>query len=1323
MSASETLEKGNAKIMTKMFVKKPYLTLVAIVIVLAFGGVSLSKMQTNLMPDMDMPYLAVITTEIGASPQKVQDNVTKPIEDALGTISGVNKVSSTSSSNYGMTMLEFSDDTDMDAALVRVSKALNSLDLPDDCGTPNIMEISADMLATMSVSVGYDGKDIKDVTAFTDKVVIPYLKRQNGVASITETGNINDTIEVRLNQKKIDKVNKDILTHTNKKLRDAQKKIDKAQKKLDEGNSKLKEQEGNLSSKQDDTTSKLAKASVALNQAQAMKASYESTLTSLKANKAALSAEKKAYKDAKILDTYKSLNTMFATFNEKLGEAAKMSEITIPSDVKDAIDNPSEFNEFKTWLTKMGQGDSVKKLTVASMKKVYNIAEVRMPQIDTELANLKTEIKVAQAMVDKINQKMKGMDKKQEQAVAGGYQASAGFGSAQAQMQAGKKEIENAKKELKNAQKQLDESKDAALENANLDALLTLDTLSQLITAQNFSMPAGYIDDKNDDQWLIQIGENYESAKQIKNMVLTKVKGVGSIKISDVANVVTVDNVGDQYAKINGKDSVMLAIYKSSTASTSDVTNALTDSFKELEGKYKGLSITPLSNQGDFIKNIISSVLSSIVMGAILAIIVLALFLKDVRPTVVVAFSIPFSVLFALVIMYFTGININVMSLAGLCLGIGMLVDNSVVVMENIYRLRNKGLSAPRAAVQGTKQVLGPIIASTITTICVFLPMVYTSGTVSQMLIPFSFTISYSLIASLLVAITVVPTLGSITLKKVKNPKHKLFDKIKDAYGESLEFFLRHKVVPLVIAVALLVVCVWKLSEMGLVMMDSMESNQISVSLEVDKKESKQSAYKTADKVMNAIMKVDGIDKVGVTDGNASAMSGSLGGASDNYTSFIFNIITKSDIKTTKQFRKIRKTIEKNTKDIKCKELTVSSSALGSMGSMMEQGLEVNIYGDDMDKLVDISNDFKKMMNDIDGCSGAKNGLEDADKQLHLTLDKNKVANAGLTVAGIYQQLAARINTDKTSITLNVDDTDVDVKLVNKTDELTYENLMKADITATTKDSNGNDKKKTYKLSKFAKIDEGKTAQTLSRENQSQMLTVSADVDESENATLLSRQLQKKIDKYNMPEGYSAEIGGQATQVKDMMIQLVQALALGLLLIYLVMVAQFQSLLSPFIIIFTIPLAFTGGMLGLLLFGQSISAMSMMGFMILMGTVVNNGIVFVDYANRLRIGGVEKRRALVATGKTRMRPILMTALTTILSMSVMVFSQDAGNAMQQGMAIVVCFGLIYSTFMTLYIVPIMYDILYRRQPKDIDTGSDDMDDIPDEAQDYLTDGE
>ena len=241
---------------------------------------------------------------------------------------------------------------------------------------------------------------------------------------------------------------------------------------------------------------------------------------------------------------------------------------------------------------------------------------------------------------------------------------------------------------------------------------------------------------------------------------------------------------------------------------------------------------------------------------------------------------------------------------------------------------------------------------------------------------------------------------------------------------------------------------------------------------------------------------------------------------------------------------------------------------------------------------------------------------------------------------------------------------------------------------------------------------------TITRENQSRYMTVTAEVKDGYNATLLSRTLQEKLDDYSAPHGYSVEIGGESEQVMDMVVQMLKALALGGLLVYLVMVAQFQSLLSPFIIIFTIPLAFTGRMIGLAAFGTSISAMSLMGFMILMGTVVNNGIVFVDYANQLRMAGVDKRTALIATGKTRMRPILMTAMTTILSMSVMVFSQDAGNAMQRGMSIVVAAGLIYATFMTLFIVPVMYDIFYRKQPRVIDVG-DDLDVIPDETSELI----
>lgn len=286
----------------------------------------------------------------------------------------------------------------------------------------------------------------------------------------------------------------------------------------------------------------------------------------------------------------------------------------------------------------------------------------------------------------------------------------------------------------------------------------------------------------------------------------------------------------------------------------------------------------------------------------------LALFLKSVKPTFVVAFSIPFSVLFALIIMYFTGININVMSLAGLCISIGMLVDNSVVVMENIFRLRQKGIPAPRAAVQGTKQVAAPIVASTATTICVFLPMVYTTGMVAQLMIPFAFTISYALAASLIVALTVVPTLGSIILKKTKERKHNWFDKLKNLYGKSLGFSLRHKYIPIIVSVLLLGICIFQMFGTGMTMIDSSESNQISATLQLGNDVTKKKAFKTADKVLDAIMKVKGVSKVSALDGNTGLMTSIMGSSvSEDFSMFSFNILTDDNIKTTEEYKRIRK--------------------------------------------------------------------------------------------------------------------------------------------------------------------------------------------------------------------------------------------------------------------------------------------------------------------------------------------------------------------------------------------------------------------------------
>lgn len=1303
--------------MTRFFVKKPYFMVVAIVIVLTIGAVSLNKMQTDMLPQLELPYMAVITTEMGASPEKVENDITKNMESTLGTISGVEKITSTSSNNYGMVMLEFAEDTDMEAALVRVSKAVSIMELPEGCGQPNILEISMDMVATMYASVNYKGKDIKELSTFTENVVKPYLERQAGVASVSASGMIEDSIEIRLNQKKIDKVNDKILSHVNKKLAEASKKIEDSQKDLKNGKSQLESQEKQLSQKQDETNKQLSEAATQLTKAQATKASYESTVNSLKASQSALQAELDAYKKAKIEESYKSTNGAFLAFQASLGAAAEQSGVTIPKSVKDAVDNKKQLETFVEWMKNIGQGDKVAMLDYQSLQKMYQIVEVRIPQIHTEMSNLDVKIKTAEAVLENINKQMEGLDDKQSQTTQAGYSASAGFGAGQAQLASAKEQMKKAEEELNNAKKKLDDSKKATLENANIDALLSMDTLSGLITAQNFSMPAGYVDDKKDSQWLVEVGENFKTKKQLANLVLTKIDGVGNIKVSDVANVVTVDNMGQGYSKVNGEDSVLLSIYKSSTANTSTVSKKILSSFDSLEKKYDGLEFSPMMNQGEYIERILDSVLSSILLGALLAIIVLALFLKDVRPTVVVAFSIPFSVLFAIIIMYFTGININVMSLAGLCIGIGMLVDNSIVVMENIYRLRLRGIPAAKAAVQGTKQVAAPIIASTITTICVFLPMVYTTGMVSQLLMPFVFTISYALAASLIVALTVVPAMGSLLLKRTKKPRHSIFDKVQNAYSVVLDKCLRFKIVPLVLAVLLLVVCVMRVFKTGIVMMDDMDSNQISVSMTLEDDVTREEAYKTADQLMDALVHVDGISKVGGLDGNAGALGSVMGSAAnDNFTTFTFNILTDDNIKTVKQFRRIKKEMEEKTKDVPCKELNISTSAMGS-SPLSSTGVTVNIYGQEQEKLIEISNDMVKMMGEMKELEPADNGLDKNSRLIHIKINKNKAASKGLTVAQIFQEIAKKATTEKTAVTLSMNQVDVDVKIVDKTKPLTYENVLDLPIEAKTKNSEGADVVKEYKLSDFATKEDGYTLENITRENQTRYLAVTAETKEGENATLVSREFQKKLDKYQTPDGYTIEIAGESTQVNDMVKQMVQALALGFLLIYLVMVAQFQSLLSPFIIIFTVPLAFTGGMLGLMAFGQTISAMSLMGFMILMGTVVNNGIVFVDYTNQLRIKGVDRHTALIATGKTRMRPILMTALTTILSMSVMVFSQDAGNAMQKSMAIVVSAGLLYATLMTLFIIPVMYDILYRRQPKVVDVG--DLEDAPDEAEELL----
>lgn len=1385
------------KYMEKFSVKKPFTILVMVIAIIILGFVSLSGMTTDLLPKMSLPYLLVITTYPGASPEKVESSVSEPVESALGSISGVKNVYSMSYENYGIVELEFADGTDMDSAMVKVSSALDSVKsaLPEECGSPNIMEISMDMMASVYLAASYEGKDIQETSRFVEDTLIPYLERQEGVTSISDIGIVENSISVDLNQDKIDALNEKILAKTNdafadavdqlndakkqlleseqkladstqelvdgqKDIDDGRTKLDDAQKELDEQKEKLEDAKGSLEDQKKDTENKLATASQALDQLNAL----QTDLLTLQAQEASLKAtitqiEKSLEEQGKttndIPNVVAGLDQMstFLTSSQMEGMTGMDSTTVNTMLGSSGMSLQSLGIDETTWdaLTPEGRKELLQKTaagyqTQKELLSGYDDYVSSLNSLQVEKAGVQAAVSAAEAELKKSGVSYTDIEKAKIEAAAGFGAASAQISSGQSALNSAQTTLDSNKESLDSAQDQITEGWDSiadakkqladgwdqyhtslenfeaqkaeALRNANADQLVNMQTLSQLIYAQNFAMPAGYLDDAEDNSWLLKIGSNYESVDDLSNIVLTNIEDIGDVRLCDVADITVIDNADDSYARLNGQSAVVLSVFKSSTSGTNEVSKNIAAAISELEEQYPGLSVLTLMDQGDYITMIINGVLQSMIVGAALAILILALFLKDVKPTIVVAVSIPLSVLTALILMYFTGISLNMMSLSGLALGIGMLVDNSIVVIENIYRLRSKGVGAARAAVQGTKQVAGAIIASTLTTVCVFLPMVFTAGTVRELMMPISLTIIFTLAASLLIAMTVVPAAGSTLLRNSKEKKHPFFDKVQDIYGKMLAFCLKVKVVPLVIAIGLLVYSIWAVMRMGIVMIPDMTSNQIEISVQMPEDTDKEECYKRADQVLDAMTTIDGIGDVGAMAGGDTTLVASSSGMSDStYDQFTFLVLTENENAGKEEVNRICREIEERTADIDC-ELTISTG-MSEMSTMMGSGLSVKVYGDDLDTLTKITQDICDLAATIPGYENISNGQEEPDQVIRLVLDKDAAMRKGLTVAQIFSELNGKLTESTDAATVTIDGEDMKIVVKDGREPLTRENLLDYNFEIQTTDDNGNTVTEDHPLSEFAtlKLEDG--VQSINRENQSRYMTVTATVAEGSNATLLSRELQPLIDAYELPDGYTIDTAGESDTVNQMVIQMSKVLLLGLALIYLVMVAQFQSLLSPFIVLFTVPLAFTGGLIGLLLMNEPLSVMGMMGFVVLLGTVVNNGIVFVDYANQLRMGGLERREALIATGKTRMRPILMTALTTILAMVSLLFGDDLSSQMSKGMAIVVAGGLAYATLMTLFIIPVMYDILFKRKPLQVDIGSENLDDVPDDAADYL----
>ena len=1330
----------------KLSVKKPMTIFVAVIVVIVLGIVSVFKMTPDLLPNMDFPYAIILTTYPGQTPETVESVVTKPLEQSLSTIDGVKTITSTSSDNYSMLTLEFEDGTNMDTATVDMRGNLDTIKdaWPDGVGSPYLMKINPNMMPVAMVAVDYDGYDTVQISDYVNNELKNQLEGIDGVASVSTKGIVTQKENVIISQTKIDALNAKINDALNDKFGDAEKKISDAKKELqdniskaEQGSDTIEQSINDLNSQQEEVAKQLADAQgkaqsgyteilnakmQLLDQQQSLTATKQTltiayqTLTqikekldSLQDEKAQLTQQIEAFE--KIYNDYKDALSKLANPDLTDEQLAQVRAILAKIDEElDKYGFPKEeleerLNNAKNALTNVDKAitqtvEALKGLDTTEEKLDDTIVEIadKISQVDGGITQIATAVKGLDNNTVSVNQALSEIEKQQSLAA---YQLSGGLSALntkQSEVNSALTQLNSAQEELKSASDELADQKDKAKKAADMTNTVTINNVSNILTAQNFSMPAGYVSDDENIKYLVRVGDKIDGDKEMQSLALfdTGIDGIGVVKLSDVADVFIADDSDEVFTKINGNSGVVFSFSKQSDAATATVSENIAKKLNSLTQENEGLHFTTLMDQGDYIDIIINSVLQNLLMGAVLAIIILYLFLRDIKPTLIVALSIPISVIFALVLMYFSGVTLNMISLSGLAIGVGMLVDNSVVVIENIYRLRNLGVPPVKAALNGAKQVAGAIASSTLTTICVFFPIVFIEGLTRQIFMDMALTITYSLLASLIVALTLVPAMGQRMLRKVKPVKHGMFDKMLGGYEKSIRFVLKHRAIALIAAVVLLFGSMFGAVARGFSFMPNMASTELSVTVSLDDSATMDDTIDAAQNLLDTLSEYDEFETVGVMTGSTTSLMGLTGSVSSSDAdkgSVMAYAVFKDD--KVKNSESISKEIEAELQSIDGDVVVSGSSSSSSMSAMLgDDGVSIKLYGDDLKTLQNTAKDMAEKLAAVDGIDETDNGIGATSGEIKVTVDKTKAAKKSLTVAQVYQQIAAAITSETTSSTLTNSGKDIDVVVIkDENSDVTKNNIKDIKLTYTDKEGN----EKTTKLSEVAEISDSESMNSITRSDQKRYIKVSGTLKDGYTNTDVSNKAKAVFDDYKLPDGCSIEYSGSNESTMEAVNQMLLMMLLGVILIYLIMVAQFQSLKSPFIIMFTIPLAFTGGFLGLLITGFDVSVVALLGFVMLCGIIVNNGIVLVDYINNLRLEGKERREAIVEAGKTRMRPILITAITTVLGLSTMALGIGTGSEIMQPIAIVCIGGLLYATIMTLYIVPVIYDILSKKE--------------------------
>ena len=1204
-------------------VKKPLTIFVTVLGIIVLGVVAYLKMTPDLLPNMDFPYVIIVTSDPGASPESIEQSITRPVEQSMATLDKIKTVTSTSQDSVSMVTLEFEDGANMDTISVDIQQKISVLQgsWDDTVSAPYVLKINPSMLPVMVAAVTREDMDVYALSDFVTGELSPKLEGVSGVASISVSGAVTREAHVILDEKKLDALSEKLAEAVKKQLGKAESQLLSAKKEVEKG-------------------------------------------------QAALASAKKAMADG---------------------------IVTAPGKAADAA--VKELEKLIEALKKGGFGGSdPDKALEELLKKLENLPD-DLKKLVEDLKSGKLRAQLEGDASDLLVTLMDGLTQMTE---------------ADIQLKEAMTQIEDGLAQIKEAYKTIDEQTDVG-------GMLSISAVSQLLTAQNFAMPAGYIEDDSGVKYMVSVGENVSSRQELEDMVLLDLgmDGIEPVTLGDIATVVVTDNAGELYTKVNGDNGILITFTKQSNYATAEVSNNISARFEELEGQYEGLSFAPLMDQGDYIYLIVETITSSLLWGALFSVVILYLFLRDWRPTVITLVSIPVSVIFAIVLMYFTGVTINMISLSGLAVAVGMLVDNSVVVIENIYRLRAKGATIIQAAVSGAGQVLGAVTASTLTTVCVFAPIVFVEGLTRQLFTDLALTITYSLLASLLVALTLVPAMASGMLRRPMVQKPGLLDKVYPAYRKAIAFSLDHKAGVLLLSLVLLVTSAGACLRRGFTFMPEMDMNNLSLTITMPEDTSREEAVRLADEVLERVMTVDDVQDAGFMMGGGTmgglnmgaAMGGTSGGSYD-----VEGYITMPE----GTFGSVAgKEIETLCADLPC-EVTASGVMSGMMSYMTGSGVSLQVFGSDMADLQSSARTIARRLEQVEGVGEVSDGLDASAPALQVTIDRKAAAEKGLTVAQVYMQIAAALQSSASvsDVTLDSEDMDLTVDAAEGS-VLKRENLLELELSAESSASSAmtgsasgsgtmgqltgdSEEDKTFKLGDVATVTETVSMNTISRDQQRRCVTVTAAIADGYNVTHVTSAAQQAVSGLTLPEGVTAEFNGENEQIMEAMSQLLLMLLLGVVLVYFIMVAQFQSLKSPFIVMFTIPLAFTGGFLALLIAGIEVSVISLIGFVMLVGIIVNNGIVLVDYINQQRLSGMERREAIIDAGVTRLRPILMTSLTTILGLIVTATAKNAGTALMQPIAVVCIGGLLYATLMTLFVVPCMYDMMNKKDMQKVD---------------------